>query len=251
MSAVLLVSAGATTAIAVSQSPSDISVRVVTQVRSSDPSGDGQESADSEGSGTSTDTGGVDTGTTSEDASHPRTVTGTTNEDASHPRTVTGTTNEDASHPRTVTGNQPSMVKQPGDAEYGTKERQHACENAGRPWVDNASGGYCGDFGKISVLEHKKTKAEKQEEETAERTVGCLRSVGVAASALLGPVAYSVVSGFDNLENGVAIVENLKSGNVEEAAWKATKYVAKTKVGVVECVRLVITLSDGQVLATP
>ncbi|MFD7094066.1 hypothetical protein [Streptomyces xanthophaeus] len=74
-------------------------------MRSSDPSGDDQETTDSEGSGTSTDTGGVDTGTTNEDASHPRTDTGTTNEDASHPRTDTGTTNEDASHPRTDTGN--------------------------------------------------------------------------------------------------------------------------------------------------
>ncbi|MFD4914778.1 hypothetical protein ACFWNR_16305 [Streptomyces virginiae] len=104
ISAALLASGGVTAAIAASQSPSDASVRMVPHAGIWDPSGGDQETTDSEGTEISTETGGVETGTTNEDASHPRTDTGTTNEDASHPRTDTGATNEDASHPRTDTG---------------------------------------------------------------------------------------------------------------------------------------------------
>ncbi|MFE9469179.1 hypothetical protein ACFYNW_37220 [Streptomyces virginiae] len=99
-------------------------------MRSSDPSGDDQETTDSEGSGTSTDTGGVDTGKTNEDASHPRMDTGKTNEDASHPRMDTGKTNEDASHPRTDTGNKVPFHKLGGDQGQSQKTQKDQQENS-------------------------------------------------------------------------------------------------------------------------
>ncbi|MER5569203.1 hypothetical protein ABT083_23745 [Streptomyces goshikiensis] len=142
LSALLLVSGGATTAIAASESPSDVLVSAVRQVGSSDPSGDDQDTTDS-----SADTGS-DTGNTNEDASHPRTDTGNTNEDASHPRTDTGNTNEDAGTKRgdsaddQQTGN---THKQSSNDGGGAAHLKRACEKVGRSWVKTSNGGYCGD----------------------------------------------------------------------------------------------------------
>ncbi|MFD6913542.1 hypothetical protein [Streptomyces virginiae] len=126
--------------------------------RISDPSGDDQETTDSEEAGTSPDTAGVVTGTTNEDASHPRTDTGTTNEDASHPRTDIGKFDA-GDHPSTpsenvgtVTGDQNGQVPfytlggDQGQNDPHTSpidQQKAACENIERTWVVTSSGSYC------------------------------------------------------------------------------------------------------------
>ncbi|MFJ9079357.1 hypothetical protein ACIRO3_29560 [Streptomyces sp. NPDC102278] len=188
----LLVSGGATAAIAASQSPSDVLVSAVPRVGSSDPSGDDQETTDS-----STDTGS-DTGNTNEDASHPRTDTGNTNEDASHSRTDTGNTNEDtgAKHGDSTDNQQTGNTnRQSSNDGGGAADLKRACDKVGRLWVKTSNGGYCGDSSPSSKVNDKEA-ADALKETCAglvsHKIYELLNLQNVAASYVRGEVAKAV-----------------------------------------------------------
>ncbi|MFD8415499.1 hypothetical protein ACFV2Q_27680 [Streptomyces sp. NPDC059650] len=167
----LLISAGATTAIAATQSPTPV------QQIPRDDSGGSSETSDQSGNGTDTgnhpnaptDNGGTDTG------NHPNAPTDNGGTDTGN-------------HPNAPTdngGGQPpgDTVKNPGNSAGGITDQRRACENAGRPWVDTSSGGYCGEFGKISVPNNPNANKENKQAEHALDTINCVKD----AAALLSP----------------------------------------------------------------
>ncbi|MER6374070.1 hypothetical protein ABT255_38160 [Streptomyces mirabilis] len=153
ISSALLISAGATTAIAATQSP--IPVQQIPR----DDSGGSSDSGDQSGNGS--DTGNQLSNTND----HPNTPSdnggGWTNDHPNTPSDNGGGWTNSSGHDNS--GNQPpsNTGKQSSNDGGGAADLKRVCQNEGRVWVTTASGGYCGS-GKTSSDIKKKDQAGTQ-----------------------------------------------------------------------------------------
>ncbi|WP_405535261.1 LysM peptidoglycan-binding domain-containing protein (plasmid) [Streptomyces canus] len=124
----------------------------------------------------------------------------------------------------------------------GVIKDQHVCEKAGRPWVKTKSGGFCGDFGLISVPAHPFSQEELNELLIAEDAVGCLKDVASIAAgipAALSRVGKKVVLTVLYGDKIVTVVRDVSSGNQDKIVWATVEMQAEARgARGVECFKL-------------
>jgi hypothetical protein len=183
----------------------------------SDGSGAGEET-DPQHSGTETDPeqGTGETGPWHNGAGE---ADGTGETDPQH-----NATGED---PQGISPNAGAGQEPQGATSTGKTEAQRACETAGGIWAEHPSSGYfCGQNGTITGSPGQETEGQKKEMEIAEKVLGvaeCAQDVATAVFIALSPHGKVIDAGVKGLR-GVGIIQDLDTGNTEEAAWKAIKY---------------------------
>ncbi|WP_329363020.1 hypothetical protein [Streptomyces sp. NBC_01483] len=254
ISSALLISAGATTAIAATQSPTDVPVQQIPR----DDSGGSNQGSDSGGSGTS-DNGGGDTGSGAGDQSGNGSDTGNQPSDTGdHQPSDTGdhqpsdnaggnTSNGSATnthngapfytlggdqgpgghptHQSTGTTHQSRLsqpnntVKQPGGNAGGASDLYRVCVNAGRQWIfTTPTSGYCGG---ASTTAH-----PLFDNETVDQAIQCIKR-SVASKAVRKTGTKITQARTKNINFEVVLNSLLSAHTIAEADGDVAKAVVE------------------------
>ncbi|MFG2715279.1 hypothetical protein ACGFX2_32665 [Streptomyces goshikiensis] len=227
ISSALLISAGATTAIAATWPPSGTPIQ---QIARDDSSG-GDSSTDSGESDSSSDTG-----------DHPNTPsnTGSTDTGDQSGNRSTGThTGDNNSSADTHTGD--------GTTDIGNNTGNGDRSTAGECKNGHIVEGSCIADGSISVRPHTETDAEKREHPTADSAVGCLTSLAVATSPVAFPKRTAdIIKWVSKGQTGYAMLYDAATGKKTKASWEAKKLL----INGIECYRLYVVSTTGVDVAT-
>ncbi|MCX5351990.1 hypothetical protein OG901_30205 [Streptomyces mirabilis] len=279
ISTALLVTAGATTAMAAAQSPNEVSATAPTD-SGTDPSGsnstgstntgssnasstdtsggNGQPGTDTSGQthsqpGTDTSGGNGQPGTDTSGQTHsqPGTDTsggngqpGTDTSGQTHSQPGTDTSGQTHSQPNTPSNNgggQPpsDTIKQPGNGSGGVTDQQ-TCEKAGGIWAD----GYCGSFGKIQGTQQNNPPGDQiKNNPTAVKAGECLEAVYPRKLALNGvlKLSYDVMSWINTTE---AVLTNSQTGQTKDVALSAGENTPGVVGKIFSCGQTVYMVAD-------